>query len=66
MTPDPRVSPESPDGILKDLRLGSCPVVAGSEAIAFKNQERPECQAYMGALRLRLAALAAFHIRDLL
>ena len=66
MTPDPRARPESPDGFLKDLCFCGCPVVAGSEAIAFKNQERPERQADMRALCLRLSALAALYIRYLL
>ncbi len=40
-------------------------MVSGPEAIAFKNQECPERQPDMGALRLGLAALAPLHVRDL-
>jgi hypothetical protein len=64
--PDPGMSPERPDSILKNLGLGGDPVVSGPEAKAFKNQQGSEGQSDMGTLRLGLPALATLHIRDLL
>jgi hypothetical protein len=53
---DPGISPERPDSFLNNLGLGGDPVVSGPEAKAFKNQEGPEGQSDMRALRPGLPA----------